>query len=45
MKCKYCNGDGWTIEHHSQCGSGGHECTCGGEQVQCEHCKGTGNAD
>jgi hypothetical protein len=45
-KCRQCNGDGWTVEHHQSCaGNYGRECDCGGEQVPCEYCLGAGEID
>ena len=43
MKCTYCSGDGWYVEHDPYCGgweSG--NCDCQGVQIQCAKCEGTG---
>jgi len=43
MKCNWCAGDGWYVDHSSECdGFSGKECNCSGVQVQCEKCQGTG---
>ncbi len=45
-RCSKCNGDGWNIGHTSTCsGWYGKGCDCSGEQIQCEHCQGTGDIE
>jgi len=42
MKCKYCDGKGWTAEHDPNDPHWGGVCENCPIQVQCETCKGTG---
>ncbi len=43
LKCSNCQGDGWYVGHANDCsGWNTGECNCGGQQIQCETCKGEG---
>lgn len=43
VRCGRCNGDGWEIGHSYNCnGWDTGDCDCGGEQQQCEQCRGEG---
>lgn len=39
VKCKLCNGQGWTAEHDIMCNG---NCECCPVQVQCQECSATG---
>lgn len=40
--CPKCAGDGWQIDHSDECYEAGDCVGCGGVQVECETCEGTG---
>lgn len=42
--CANCGGDGWVVDHSDECYARGDCVGCGGVQVQCPSCGGSGQA-